>query len=260
MKSKLNNHLCLIFILTIFTSCQKENVLPSSSLNKDNGVYKNKEKPFTGKVLDTTLSGRVILTFNCIDGKPDGEYIEYYEENGNLKQKISYLNGKKTGKYLSLKTNGDTIVYGNFLDFKKNGKWKNYYDRGNIKSSGSFENNLQNGEWKYFYYNGKLNAQGNFINGNESNFGETKVPKNGREGLWKFYSESTGNLAQESNWVNGLKTGQMVSYYSNGQIEFKVNFKDDKFNGLIENFDENGKLTLSEYYIDGIIQDKKESN
>ncbi|TDT43833.1 hypothetical protein CLV90_2957 [Maribacter spongiicola] len=115
-----------LLALIVFSCQEKEKIMSSYSLNKADGLYKLKEEPFTGKVLDTTNSGRVILTFNCIKGKLNGKYLEYYAENGNLKQKSTYENGNKTGPYLNLKKNGDTITYGNFLNYKKMVFGKNF--------------------------------------------------------------------------------------------------------------------------------------
>src|SRR5690606_9522224 len=103
-----------ILLIPIFFSCQqKETIISSNSLNKADGIYKIKEVPFTGKALDTTGSGRVILTFNWLNGKLDGKYLKYYRESGNLEYKKTFENGYSNGEYLNLAENGDTITYGN---------------------------------------------------------------------------------------------------------------------------------------------------
>jgi|GEM_PF-3394880 Uncharacterized protein conserved in bacteria len=251
MKLKKRNKL-ILFLVIIFFSCQERtNTISSYSLNKADGIYKHKEKPFTGMVLDTTKSGRVLLTFRCVEGKLDGEYLEYHRENGNLKERTTYNNGKKTGPYLKLTKDGGNIISGNYLDYNKNGEWKDYYSNGNIKSKGSYNEGLQTGKWHYFFYDGKIKAEGLFLNGNGSNPGTTGIPIHGRSGLWKFYSQETGKLEQECEFENGERSGLLIMYGTNGQIEAKINYKNDKFHGVLEFFDESGKVITKETYENG---------
>lgn len=249
----------LLFFIILISSCQKRNRIVSPfSLNKADGIYKYQEKPFTGMVLDTTASGRVLLSFKCIDGKIDGEYLEYYKENGNLKEKTTYQNGKKSGPYRKSTKDGGTIQIGEYLDYKKNGEWKTYHNNGKIKSQGSYENGSQSGEWRYFFNNGQLQAIGKYLNGNESNLGQTGIPINGRIGEWKFYFKDTGSLSQVSEFENGLRSGKFIVYYQNGQIELKANCVKDKYHGTVEVFDESGELELREHYENGeLVESKK---
>lgn len=254
MKNKIyfNSSLVLILIVSTLFSCQnKENIISSYSLNKADGIYKVKEEPFTGKVLDTSRSGRVLLTFNCINGKLEGEYLEYFIENGNLNQRSTYKNGEKTGPYIKLTKNGDSISYGNYINSKKNGEWKEFYNNGKLKYVGEYENDLQVGLWKYYHYQGKLKASGTYKNGNETNLGKTNIPINGRQGLWQFYSEDTGEVQQECQFNNGMRTGQLIAYHPNGQIGLKATFIDDELDGTYEVFDKTGKLQTKEVWDKG---------
>jgi len=252
IKINFNPKLITALLLFILFSCQeKENVISSKSLNKADGLYKYKEKLFTGKVLDTTNSGRVILTFNCIEGKLNGKYLKYYAVNGNLKQKSTYENGIKTGPYLNLKKDGDTVTYGNFLNYKRNGLWKEYYRNGNLKSVGLYQKNLQNGEWKYYHSNGNIKAIGNYENGDKSKLGDTYVPISGRYGEWNFYSYETGEIQLKGEFKNGKRSGQYVMFYPNGQIKAKAVYKNDELDGLHEIFNKSGKPETIEVWENG---------
>ena len=46
-------------------------------------------------------------------------------------------------------------------------------------------------------------------------------------------------------------SGRSVSYYENGQLEFKINYKDGKENGLWEEYHENGQLRERGNFKDG---------
>ncbi|MET6990055.1 toxin-antitoxin system YwqK family antitoxin [Sediminicola arcticus] len=250
--------LFIILSLGILSSCNTSpNTISSRSLNKADGIYKYKEKPFSGRVLDTTKSGRVELTFKCINGKIDGEYLEYYYGNGNLKEKNTYEKGKKTGPYKKFTENGEVLISGNFLGYKKNDEWLEYYSNGNQKQVGHYIDGMQTGEWKYFYDNGKLRAEGNYKNGDGSNFGTIGIPINGRFGIWKFYFEDSGKIESEREFKNGLLDGKFTQYYSNGQVKFKGTFKDHKENGIIEVYDEYGILNYNAMFENGVLIERK---
>ena len=51
-----------------------------------------------------------------------------------------------------------------------------------------------------------------------------------------------------------LKDGERVlveHYYENGQLKYKANFKDRKYDGLYEYYFENGQLEYKRIYEDG---------
>lgn len=239
------------YLIDFFSCEKKDNIISSYSLNKAQGIYKFKEKPFTGKVLDTTQTGRVILTFDCIKGRLNGQYIEYYSDLGTLKNKVTFVNGIKTGPYLSLTKNGDTLFSGNYLNNRKNGVWKEYYNNGKLKSHGLYTNGLQNGVWKYYYKIGLLEAIGAYKDGNISDLGNTEIPKTGRVGLWKFYY-NTGILQQESEYNDGKLSGKVIQYHENGNVSFKGNYKNQKEHGKIQIYDKNGNLEYEEIFKDGV--------
>ena len=48
-------------------------------------------------------------------------------------------------------------------------------------------------------------------------------------------------------------TGEIFENYENGQLKYKVNYKDGKEDGLSEYYDKNGQLRYKENYEDGKI-------
>lgn len=281
MKIKITLKKIIPIILLMLTSCEKTpKIISSHRLNKADGIYKYKEIPFTGTVIDTTLTGRVLLTFKCEKGKPNGEHLEYFFDSGNLKERITYIDGKKEGSYKKINNNGVTIITGNYHENKKNGKWKKFYENGNLKTVGSYKdgikigewknfyengnlenygfynNDEQNGKWTYYYRNGNIKASGFFIKGNGRNLGKTGVPKNGRNGPWEFYNEETGQINVKIIYDEGRLSGNIEEYNSEGNIEFKATFKNDKLHGTVEEFNNQGVLTSKEIYENGKMVNK----
>jgi len=77
------------------------------------------------------------------DGKKEGYWEEYYDDDGNLWAKGSYVDGMRDGN------------------------WEYYYDDGNgeLRSVGSYKNDIRSGVWEYYGKDGKLTNKSLFENG-----------------------------------------------------------------------------------------------
>lgn len=88
------------------------------------------------------------------------------------------------------------------------------------------------------YYPGKkqVKIEGNFDD-------ETK-----RHGIWKFYSEQ-GVTISITDYNHGLRTGVSMVYFSNGKLNYKGEYTDDKPSGIWKMYDEKtGALTSEKNY------------
>ena len=141
-------------------------------------------------------------------------YWEYFHENGALKSK------------------------GNYEDGKLEGLWGFYNENGAIRERVTYKNNLRHGAHETFYDSGELRWKRNFKNGE-------------LHGSWKTYFKN-GRLGIVSNWENGTELNQTkFTYYENGQLKGRAEFKGDDFNGLREEFHENSQLKQTGSYQDG---------
>jgi len=126
-----------------------------------------------------------------IDNKKNGLWIEYYC-NGNLKNKIQYVNGRPDGYCIIYHENGKIQEEGQWSS-KLNrwvGKYRLYYENGQVQHEFNFnQNGKREGPAKYYYENGQLAIEGNFINGQET-------------GVFKEYYEN-GDLKAEKTFNNG---------------------------------------------------------
>ena len=141
-------------------------------------------------------------------------YWEYFHENGALKSK------------------------GNYEDGKLEGLWGFYNENGVIRERVTYKNNLRHGAHETFYDSGELRWKRNFKNGE-------------LHGSWKTYFKN-GRLGIVSNWENGTELNQTkFTYYENGQLKGRAEFKGDDFNGLREEYHENSQLKQTGSYQDG---------
>jgi antitoxin component YwqK of YwqJK toxin-antitoxin module len=122
----------------------------------NNGIiYRcGESSPFTGKVLDT-LSNRMILEFDVINGLKNGEFL-ISTLDGNLTTRGYIENNKNVGTWKYFYENGDIESIGEFFNDKPNGKWTWYYENGVKKSEGIYVNGLQEGKWTKYDESGNL--------------------------------------------------------------------------------------------------------
>ena len=153
-------------------------------------------------------------------------------------------------------------------DLPPDGPYEDYYENGQLKEKGNLRDGKENGLWEFFYENGQLERRGNNKDGE-------------MDGLWEFYQEN-GQLEFRSNYKDGkwdgfieffnedglfwfkncYKNGEEINmsycyerFYENLQFRSKGNVKNDKKEGLWEYFDEDGNLTGTEEYKDGVLQE-----
>ena len=67
------------------------------------------------------------------------QFIEYYDD-GQIRKKSNYKDGKAQGK------------------------WTWYYENGQVKVVGYKKNGWKNGKWIWYYKNGKTHSEGTFKN------------------------------------------------------------------------------------------------
>ncbi len=69
----------------------------------------DRTQPFTGKCKGYNKKGQLILEKNFIEGKQDGEHLEYYDD-GTLKSEWHFLKGRQHGDIKGYSPNG-TLQY-----------------------------------------------------------------------------------------------------------------------------------------------------
>lgn len=70
-----------------------------------------------------------------------GEWLTYYE-NGQLKSRISYIDGREHGVWEAFFEDGKRSSVGQFYNGSKFGIWKYYYPNGDIKTYANYDSGL----------------------------------------------------------------------------------------------------------------------
>ncbi len=123
------------------------------------------------------------------DNRKTGMWVEFYC-NGNMKNKLTFVNGRPDGYAIMYHENGKISEEGNWKVNRWVGNYKLYYENGQVQHEFVFNpSGKREGPQKYFYDNGQLAIEGNFSNGKES-------------GLIKEYYEN-GDIKAEKNFAEG---------------------------------------------------------
>lgn len=147
--------------------------------------------------------------------------VEYYHENGQLKQRGLVLQGDEP---------------------LKDGEWKSYHHSGTIKSIINYRNGIRTGECTHHYFNGVIMER-------------TQYDANGqRTGRYELY-DSIGVLTEYGEYVSNVKIGEHTSssgYFDERQYKREFYAAD----GTLERTEEaltNG-LERMAYYENGILR------
>ena len=221
------------------------------------------------------------------DNRKTGSWIEYFC-NGNMKNKLTFVNGRPDGYAIMYHENGKISEEGNWKVNKWVGNYKLYYDNGQVQHEFLFSPaGKRDGPQKYFFDNGQVAIEGTFANGKESGLikefyenGDIKAEKNYAEGavdvasIKEFQPKKPLAVKKEDPAENAPKimlkpdekpneavgkkgpiilNGQATLYNKSKQITKDGIFKDNRLiDGKAYIYDENGILTRVAVYKGGV--------
>lgn len=222
------------------------------------------------------------------DNRKTGIWVEYYC-NSNMKNKLTFVNGRPDGYAIMYNENGKISEEGNWKNQRWVGNYKLYYPNGQVQHEFVFNpSGKREGAQKYFYDNGQIAIEGNFANGKESGLIK-EFHENGDIKAEKNYADGNVDVASIKEYApkkpiavksdvpadnapkivvskdeapnDGTKkaagplvlNGQQILYNKNKQITKDGVFKDNRFmEGKAYIYDENGILTRVAVYKNGV--------
>lgn len=285
----------LLYILitvcsTSFAQSQSNELFGKDTINKIDAdgkkqgkwILMGKHKPGTCYTLEQKIEEGKYQ-----DNRKAGIWVEYFC-NGNMKNKLTFVNGRPDGYAIMYHENGKISEEGNWKNQRWVGNYKLYYDNGQVQHEFVFNpSGKREGAQKYYYDNGQIAIEGNFANGKESGLikeyhenGDIKAEKNYADGNVDVATIKTYDpkkpLAKKSdvpadnapkilvskdetpNEASAKKTpamlnGQLILYNRNKQITKDGLFKDNRFmDGKAYFYDDNGILMRVAVYKNGI--------
>lgn len=211
--------------------------------------------------------------FNKVDekGLKHGVWKGFYQESKRPRYEGTFEHGKEIGTFKFFDdTKAGTVIATREFNKKDNSCYTIFYNQKNNKvSEGKVINRVYEGEWLYyhedspsimtreFYKNGKLNGLRTVYFKNNKVAEEVNYVDGLKEGAYKKITEN-GVILEESNYVKGEFHGEAIFRDPEGNIVAKGKFKNGKKNGIWQ-FYEQGKLVSEENmsYPKKVKKDKK---
>lgn len=172
-----------------------------------------------------------------------------YYPNGKVKIEATYRNGVAEGVRREYNETGDVdksfIMKNGIVASEgiiepsglRKGTWTEYFPDGSIKARGNYVDDFKSGSWEFFHQNGKLEQKGNYD------------AKGKPTGEWRWFDENE-TLLRIENFRNGLNDGLLTEYDENGKIITKGDFIDGKEEG--DWIFEIGGIRTEGQYVDGL--------
>lgn len=191
-------------------------------------------------------------------GLKDGLWKGVYETTKRPRYEGTFNHGKETGTFKFFDdTQSGTVIATRAFTVKDNSCYTIFYNQKNNKvSEGKVVNKIYEGEWKYyhedlpsimareFYKNGKLNGKRTVYFKNNTIAEEVNYINGLREGTYKNFTEK-GVLLEESNYVKDEFHGVATFRDPENNIVAEGKFKNGKKAGIWK-FYEMGKLVSEE--------------
>lgn len=219
------------------------------------GLYVDKLKDSVWNYYNS--QGKLILIESYQLGKKHGVFRVFSPDGSKTEEIISWMNNEKHGAWTQYYPDGSKRIEAHYLHGELDSVFKLYFQGGKIKMEGRYKNAGKVGEWLEYNSDGSLRLQ--------------EIYKNGKHlrttllnGVFKNYYPN-GFIESEYQYRNGKKNGPFTEYHNTGRkvkrmrtspegeqemyeeeegivIKRKGVFKDDLPVGIIESFDEKGKV------------------
>jgi antitoxin component YwqK of YwqJK toxin-antitoxin module len=146
-------------------------------------------------------SGELVAETTYKNGKAEGKSFAHYNRgNGDAYRKTEYYkNGLLDGEYTEIYDNGTVKTKGKYLNGKKEGVWETNKEDGAKKPTEEYKDGEVIKRITYFT-DGKVEMERNF-------------DSNGKQhGVEKKYDWEDGSLKTELNYVHGKQVGKQIRY------------------------------------------------
>ena len=212
----------LLALITSFSGCKEQ--VDANRLQKRGEFYYtiNSQDPFSGESTEYYPSDQIKEIISFKNGRPHGDYQSFYE-NGQTKKIGAYKlnNNDFSEKHGNWKYYGESGWLGfdtNYDEGNLNGKYMAYYKNGAIWKEGEFVDGEQVGEWaEYGGPNSKIFKEKTY----------TIDPDVGMVGSYLEYAQYVDEPIKERYYdANGNRHGKSISRNNYGDISFEGIYED----------------------------------
>ncbi len=174
------------------------------------------------------------------NGSQKGEYKESFFDNGNIRYKGFFLNGRPVDTLTRFYNGGIIQAQQKFFTGSDSSFVILYYQSGKKAAEGLFIGREKTGTWNYYsFYNGRLALKENYLQGNRHGF------------TCKYYDND--EIAEKMEWKNGQKDGLWEQYYQDGTLRLKANHIEGLRHGKFVSFNSAGNKSIEGQYVEGVM-------
>jgi antitoxin component YwqK of YwqJK toxin-antitoxin module len=205
-------------------------------------------------------NGKASSQGRLVNGKPDGYWKTWYE-NGALKSEGNRLNFKLDSLWKFYSPDSLPTTFITYKEGKKNGIRTLFDEGGKKQTEEKFLEDIKQGETRIYHTNGTLRQAIQFVDGKEqglsyeySSIGVVLTIIEYKNG-YKIRNEKVNRIDKF-----GQRQGMQVEFFPNGKIETECNYENDKRNGYLKVYDEEGNLLSTTKYVDDMpVMDAQET-
>jgi len=177
---------------------------------------------------------------NDAAGKRHGLWKGTYEKTKRPRYEGTFEHGKETGTLTFFDDSAASTVMATRVFAKDGSCYTTFLEPTGTKvSEGREVNHLQEGEWKYYHFKKKSVMALEYYKAGKLN------------GVRKVFFEN-GAIAEETNYINGVKQGVYKKYTEKGLVLEEVTYKNNQFNGTAIYRDAEGHIASQGTYTDGL--------
>lgn len=150
--------------------------------------------------------------------------------------------GRRQGIWMDFHSNGQKRYEGQFKNDRCQGEFRYYDEQGNLLAVNAFDKSGERALNKTYAPNGRMIATGFYLHQKkdgewryfDKDSGQLLLVEDNTEGRvngWsRLYNPSTGKLAEETQYVNGVPDGQCRKYSDTGVLLMECHYR----NGFLE--------------------------
>lgn len=180
--------------------------------------------------------------FNQLDGngKKDGVWKGVYEESKRPRYEGTFDHGREVGTFKFFDdTRAASVIATREFNPVDGSAYTIFYDQAKNKvSEGKLVNKLFEGEWKYYHQASPVIMT-------------KEIYKNGKLNGLRSVFYLSGKIAEETNYLNGLKEGSYKKYSENGIVLEEVSYKADAYNGAATYKEADGEIVSQGNFLKG---------
>lgn len=195
------------------------------------------------------------------EGKRHGEWRKDFDDTAQPRYEGVFNHGKEVGLFKFYKLDGNKSVLSatrEFSDHDDSILVKFFSSKGKLISEGQMMGKSFVGKWVYYHNKTKGIMTIEHFNKEGQLQGEKVV----------YYPK--GQLAEQSNYINGKQNGVSTIYSENGAIIKEFIYKDDMLDGMSKYYNADGQLLaegaykndkkhgLWKYYENGVLTEEKD--